>query len=319
MTHKISVVAEVEYCVSVTQLIRAFFELAKYIPTNQKQELALAKSIALVTTHIIKDLKDYINPDFGADLLEYVVLKFEDDGTDPTGWVKGYQGILEEQLTETETFLSIERNPNDNFIPIYTPASANDQLPAHQILDAIELAQAIFIFANHANKHAAHLLPYAHRLVFTLAEPLARLNYRHLRRTVRALLIKHKRGEISFTILLEELQKIAINELRSLERECSISSRLRITIPKSSFIKKDSPISVLRRLLQGVPFSMETFCNDFLDYAGMTDDDELLETPFMDELFDLCVRYLDKPQPDKKQIESEITALIAPVLNVTKQ
>ena len=53
----------------------------------------------------LEDCSDYPREDMDVTFIEYLEFKLMDDGTDPTGWTKGYEEQVEEMLQETISHL----------------------------------------------------------------------------------------------------------------------------------------------------------------------------------------------------------------------
>lgn len=93
---------EHKYLAEIVQLTRAVFELIRRTPQENKGQLELAKVAAAKLGSIVDRYEEKLHPDLGQDLVEYVMLKLEDDGTDPSGWVNMYERDTDRMLRELE-------------------------------------------------------------------------------------------------------------------------------------------------------------------------------------------------------------------------
>ncbi|WP_433194335.1 hypothetical protein ACQP1G_37100 [Nocardia sp. CA-107356] len=88
------------HALHLVKLARSILTLTKQTSVKEKGQLKLIKEVALDLSAALEDYSDCLHSDIGITFIEHIEFKIEDDGTDPTGWTKGYEEQVEEMLAE---------------------------------------------------------------------------------------------------------------------------------------------------------------------------------------------------------------------------
>lgn len=88
------------HALHVAELAASVLELAKQTPVTSKRRLELVRQVVLNVAPLIEDYDAYVSGDISVNFVEYLDFKLTDDGTDATGWTKGYEEQVEKALQE---------------------------------------------------------------------------------------------------------------------------------------------------------------------------------------------------------------------------
>ena len=89
------------HALHIAELAISILDLAKQTPVTDKRRLEPVRQVVLNLAPLIEDYGTYVSGDIGVDFVEYLDFKITDDGTDTTGWTKGYEEQVEEALQES--------------------------------------------------------------------------------------------------------------------------------------------------------------------------------------------------------------------------
>lgn len=101
---------EIDFPAQTVRVVRGIFDMAKDLSVDEKERLNHLREAALDFAPIIDDQATVLHHDLAHNLTEYILLKIEDDGTDPSGWVRMYERDTQKILAHLEEELGDHDN-----------------------------------------------------------------------------------------------------------------------------------------------------------------------------------------------------------------